>query len=62
MCISVDLPEPEGPMMAVKVPGANDDVDAPQGVDRRVALAEALREPAAHDDRRARPARPGRRE
>jgi hypothetical protein len=23
MCSSVDLPEPEGPMMAVKLPGAN---------------------------------------
>ena len=26
-CISVDLPDPDGPMIAVKAPAANSDVD-----------------------------------
>ena len=38
-CISVDLPEPEGPMMAVKAPAAKSTVDAVEGADGGVALA-----------------------
>ena len=50
MCSSVDLPEPEGPMIAVKLPGCERDVDAAQGVDGRRALAVALDEAVAADD------------
>ena len=44
MCISVDLPEPDGPMTAVRRPAGDVDRDAAQRVDGRVALAVA-----AHD-------------
>ncbi len=37
MCRSVDLPEPEGPMIAVKLPRVEIDVDAAQRVDARSA-------------------------
>ena len=50
MCSSVDLPEPDGPMMAVKLPRLEGDVDAAQGVDGRRARAEALDEAVAADD------------
>ena len=46
-CMSVDLPEPDGPMTAVKRPRSNVDVDPGQRVDRRlpgaVGLAQAHR-------------------
>ena len=38
-CISVDLPEPDGPMMAVKRPVAKSTVDAVEGADLGLALA-----------------------
>ena len=43
-CISVDLPEPDGPMMAVNRPAAEPDGDAVEGPHRRLA-------PAVHLDR-----------
>ena len=39
MCISVDLPEPDGPMTAVSWPRGDLERHAAQGVDGRVALA-----------------------
>ena len=42
MCMSVDLPEPDGPMMAVQLAAADLDVDAAQRVDGGVAAAVAL--------------------
>ena len=44
MCISVDLPEPDGPMIAVSSPAAHVERDAAERVDRRVALAVAARQ------------------
>ena len=41
MCISVDLPEPEGPMIAVKRSRVEAGADSGQGIDRGVALAVA---------------------
>ena len=41
-CISVDLPEPDGPMMAVKLAGVELDVDAVEGPDGALALAVGL--------------------
>ena len=41
MCISVDLPEPDGPMIAVNVPALEVDAHAAQRVDGAGALAEA---------------------
>ena len=41
MCISVDLPEPDGPMTAVNWPRGNVDGDAAQRVDGGVTLAVA---------------------
>ena len=38
-CIRVDLPEPDGPMMAVKAPAANSTVDAVEGAHGAVARA-----------------------
>ena len=52
MCMSVDLPEPDGPMIAVNVPRAKSTDDAAQRVDGGGALAVALREVRAADDAR----------
>ena len=43
MCISVDLPEPEGPMTAVSCPRRDLERDAAERVDGGVALAVAPR-------------------
>ena len=51
MCMSVDLPEPDGPMTAVRRPSGDVDRDAAQGVDRGVALAVAADDVAGADDR-----------
>ena len=50
MCISVDLPEPDGPITAVALPGAMFDRDAAQGVDRRVPFSVAAGHVASDDD------------
>ena len=50
MCMRVDLPEPDGPMMAVRRPCGDVDVDVAQGVDRGVALAVGARDAAGGDD------------
>ena len=50
MCISVDLPEPDGPMTAVRRPSAMSTRDAAQGVDGGVALAVAADDVARGDD------------
>ena len=39
MCISVDLPEPDGPMIAVNWPAREVDGDAVEGADLGLALA-----------------------
>ena len=44
MCISVDLPEPDGPMTAVSLPRLDLERDAAQRVDGRLALAVAARQ------------------
>ena len=44
MCMSVDLPEPDGPMIAVSSPGTIVERDAAQRIDGRVALAVAARD------------------
>ena len=56
MCISVDLPEPDGPITAVSRPSSDVDGHAAQRVDRRVALAVAAHDAAAFDDRHPRTA------
>ena len=48
MCISVDLPEPDGPMMAVRRPSWIVERDAAQRVDGGVAVAVAARDVFAH--------------
>ena len=53
MCISVDLPEPDGPMMAVNVPAREVDAHAAEGVDRAGSFAEAACELMTADDRAA---------
>ena len=50
MCISVDLPDPDGPMIAVNDPRVELDGHAAQRVDGGVALAEALGDLVAADD------------
>ena len=51
MCISVDLPEPDGPMTAVRCSLCDVEVDAAQRVDGRLALAVVARDVArAHRD------------
>ena len=50
MCISVDLPEPDGPMTAVRRPRGDVDRDAAQGVDGGVAVAVAADDVAGRDD------------
>ena len=50
MCISVDLPEPDGPMTAVRRPAAMSTRDAAQRVDGGVALAVAADDVAGGDD------------
>ena len=42
-CISVDLPEPDGPMIAVKRRAGKLDADAVERVDGGLALAEDAR-------------------
>ena len=51
MCISVDLPEPDGPMTATSSPGATSSRDAAQRVDRGLALAVAARQLTCLDRR-----------
>ena len=48
--MSVDLPEPEGPMTAVSWPRVDLQGDAAQRVDGRVALAVAARDVVRRDD------------
>ena len=50
MCISVDFPEPDGPITAVSAPLGDLDGDAAECVDRRVALAVAARHVGRDDD------------
>ncbi len=51
MCMSVDLPEPDGPMTATRWPCAHLERNAAQRVDGRVALAVlALQIAGAYDD------------
>ena len=40
MCIRVDLPDPDGPMIAVELALGEVDADAVEGADRGLALAE----------------------
>ena len=47
MCISVDLPEPEGPMTAVSRPLGDLERDAAERVHRGIALAVAADDAAA---------------
>ena len=51
MCISVDFPEPDGPMMAVKLPGSKSTVTPRQRVDGTGALTEPAGQVVAADDR-----------
>ena len=48
--MSVDFPEPEGPMMAVKRAAGEPDGDAVEGVDGCLALAVAAGEVGGGDD------------
>ena len=48
--MSVDLPDPDGPMIAVNEPGCDLERDAAERVDGGVTLAVALGEVAARDD------------
>ena len=50
MCIRVDLPEPDGPMIAREAAALEADADADQGVDGGVALAVAAGDVGGHDD------------
>ena len=50
MCISVDLPEPDGPITAVSLPDGHVDRDAAKRVDCRVAFAVAPRHVLRDDD------------
>ena len=52
MCIRVDLPEPDGPMIAVKPPVGEVDADAVERAHRGLALAEDAAQVAGGDDRR----------
>ena len=45
--MSVDLPDPDGPMIAAKRPAGNDTLDPRERIDRRLALAEARRRSCA---------------
>ena len=51
MCISVDLPEPDGPMTAVELAARHLDRDTAQRVHRGVALSVAAGDPRAGDHR-----------
>ena len=51
MCISVDLPDPEGPITAVSFPRATSTRDPAERVDRRLALAVAPCHVARDNDR-----------
>ena len=50
MCIRVDLPEPDGPMIAVKRPRSNPVADVDERVDRGLALTETARDARCDDD------------
>ena len=50
MCISVDLPEPDGPMTAVSSPARDLERDAAERVDGRVPLPVAAVQPLCRDD------------
>ena len=50
MCISVDLPEPDGPITAANWPGGDVEGDAAQGIDGGVALAVAAGDVTGGDD------------
>ena len=62
MCMSVDLPEPDGPMTAVRRPRGDVDRDAAQRVDGGVALAVAADDVAGGDDGARARAGPGARD
>ena len=51
MCMSVDLPEPDGPMIAAKRAGREVDGDAGQGIDGGLALAVAAAQILRLDER-----------
>ena len=51
MCISVDLPEPDGPMTAVALPRCDVDGHAAKRVDRRLTLSVAAGDVPRDDDR-----------
>ena len=51
MFIAVDLPEPDGPMMATNSPRPIDEVDAGQRVHLRLALAVGLPDLVEGDQR-----------
>ena len=53
MCISVDLPEPDGPMIAAKRDCGEVDGDVRQGVDGGLALAVAAAQILCLDERLA---------
>ena len=50
MCISVDLPEPDGPITAVSLPRSTLERDAAQRVDGGVSFAETARQLMRLDD------------
>ena len=50
MCMSVDLPDPDGPITAANWPGTIVEGDPPEGVDRGIALAVATRDVVGGDD------------
>ncbi len=52
MCISVDLPEPEGPMIATIFTGRDRQRDAAQGLDRQAAAGVGLADCFQRNDRR----------
>ena len=49
--MSVDLPDPDGPMIAAKRPAGKSTVTPGQRVDGRLALAVALAQRVSGDDR-----------
>ena len=57
MCISVDLPEPEGPMTVVSLPRSTPSVDPAQRIDCCLALAVAACDCVRLDDGAVRPVR-----
>ena len=50
MCISVDLPDPDAPMIAAKRPAGKAHAHVDERVDRRLPLAEAAAQVLGLDD------------